>query len=177
MPVSEHGDPIPWMTYDSIAFIDAPGRIKKSMSVFEYGSGSSTLWWAARVRRVVSCEHNPEYYDKIKHVIPENVEYYLIPLVRGGSYCKKVREWPGVFDIIVIDGRDRNNCVDSAIAAIKPDGVIIFDNTDRKRYYDGKKKLMQMGFKLIYFFGHGPINEYKWGTSVYYRKNNCMGIG
>ena len=39
--------PIPWLTYPSIAFIDP--RLSCEMSLFEYGSGNSTLWWAGHV--------------------------------------------------------------------------------------------------------------------------------
>lgn len=51
--VDRSGQPLPWFTYPSVQFIAT--RIGRGLSVFEYGSGASTLWWAARVRTVVSC--------------------------------------------------------------------------------------------------------------------------
>ncbi len=35
---------LPWMTYPFISFITP--RLDKEISVFEYGSGYSTIWWA-----------------------------------------------------------------------------------------------------------------------------------
>jgi hypothetical protein len=45
--VDANGNPIPWITYPAIEFLVK--RINNQLSVFEYGCGNSTLWWASRV--------------------------------------------------------------------------------------------------------------------------------
>ena len=50
-PVDVDGQPIPWMTYGLIRFLDK--RLPASIDVFEYGAGNSTLWWSQRARSVV----------------------------------------------------------------------------------------------------------------------------
>lgn len=36
------------------------------MIVIEYGCDNSTLWWANRVKHVISCEHDRQWYEEMK---------------------------------------------------------------------------------------------------------------
>lgn len=54
VPVRRSGEPIPWYTYSAIAFLDE--RLPGDATVFEFGAGYSTLWYAARCSRVVAVE-------------------------------------------------------------------------------------------------------------------------
>lgn len=173
-PVDSDGNPIPWMTYSAINFIEK--RINKEMTVFEYGCGNSTLWWSNRVKHVISCEHNRNWYEKMRSIIPCNVELYHIELQYGDEYSKKVSENMGRFDIIVIDGRDRVNCSKNCLLSLKRNGVIIWDNSDRESYEEGYNYLLQNGYKRLDFEGMGPVNVDSWSTSIFYKEENCLGI-
>lgn len=173
-PVDQQKKPIPWMTYSFISFLE--GRVKRSMDVFEYGCGNSTLWWASRVSSVISCEHDLEWFEKVREKIPANVSLHHIPLKKGGLYSKKVAEYEKKFDIVVIDGRDRVNCALHSLGSLKVDGVIIWDNSDRKEYQEGYQFLLENRYKRLDFFGMGPINPDSWCTSVFYQESNCLGI-
>lgn len=172
--VDAAGEPIPWYTYAAISFLTE--RTTKNMVVFEYGSGNSTLWWAKRVARVVSCEHDADWYELTKRTLPSNVEYHLFELIPGGSYCRSIGDHGQVFDIVVVDGRDRVNCAKNAILGLKSDGVVIWDNSDREEYREGYDFLLENGFRRVDFSGMGPINANGWTTSVFYRPDNCLGI-
>lgn len=174
LPVDISGNPIPWMTYPSINFLEK--RINKGMTVFEYGCGNSTLWWANRVKQVFSYEHNKQWYDKMKFKIPSNVELYHIDLQYGGEYSRKVSEYVGRFDIVIIDGRDRINCAKNCLSSLKKEGVIIWDNSDKQCYEEGFNYLLQNHYKRIDFEGMGPVNSYPWSTSIFYKNENCLGI-
>lgn len=174
IPVDRKGAPLPWFTYASILFLEP--RILPAMSVFEYGCGCSTLWWASRVATVFSCEHEKEWFDKIKPLLPPSVSLRQVDLVRGGEYCRVVADYTDAFDIIVIDGRDRVNCCRNSLGALKPGGAIIWDNSDRPDYREGYDFLRDKGFKRLDFGGMGPINPDAWCTSVFYRPKNCLGI-
>ena len=68
--VDAHG-PVPWFTYPAIRQL---GRmVAPAWRVLEYGSGNSTLWWAARVAEVVSVEHDPAWAFRLRERIPANV--------------------------------------------------------------------------------------------------------
>lgn len=174
LPVDADGKALPWYTYSFINFII--GRIHPSMRIFEYGSGNSTLWWSERVASVVACEHDEPWFSVISQKVPDTVDYRHCELEYGGGYCRLISSFSSEFDCIVIDGRDRVNCVKNALAALKEDGVIIWDNSDRSRYQEGYAFLQENGFRRIDFWGLGPINAYQWCTSVFYRKKNCLMI-
>jgi precorrin-6B methylase 2 len=171
--VNGRGEPIPWITYPSIRFVES--RLRADMSVFEFGSGASTLWWAKRVRRVVSCEHDRQWYEQTRVGLPANVE--LIYASRENhEYSRQVLKFNNEFDVIVIDGRDRVRCAQNCVPALKAGGVILWDNTDRDHYQRGFDHLRQEGFRRVDFSGMGPIVEFECMTSLFYRDGNCLGL-
>ena len=172
-PVDADGHPLPWLTYGSIEFLSS--RIHRDMSVFEYGCGWGTLWWAERMTRVVACEHDPAWYQKMKPQMPSSVTLIHEPL-HGGAYARVASRWPGTFDIIVIDGRDRVRCALHSVKALQPSGVFVWDNTDRYRYADGLSALAERGFRRIDFVGLVPGSTAKTQTSILYRAENVLGI-
>lgn len=174
MPVDKNGDALPWYTYAAIDFLG--DRINGGMAVFEYGSGNSTIWWATRVSRVVSCEHDEQWFAKVKLKLPDNVTYRHINLAPQGDYSDAILQHDKEFDVIVIDGRDRVSCAKNSLCALNDGGVIIWDNSDRDEYQAGYEFLSDNGFKRLNFSGFGPINTYGWCTSVFYRPQNCLGI-
>jgi hypothetical protein len=172
--VDSQGKPIPWITYSAIEFIQR--RITSEMNVFEYGCGSSTLWWAGRVNEVVACEHDFAWYQDVTRKLPVNATIHHVPLVYGGDYSRLVSTLGRTFDVVVIDGRDRVNCAINALTALTPAGVIIWDNSDRAEYQEGCRHLLDHGFRKIEFVGIAPIMVFKTETSIFYRPNNCFGI-
>jgi len=174
LPVDKSGEPLPWVTYSFIDFIF--DRLNKSMDVFEYGSGNSTLWYAKRVNSVTSIEHDKKWFEKIRKNIPKNVDLYYKKLVYGGEYSKFPKNLGRKFDIIVVDGRDRVNCINNSLDSLKNGGVIVLDDSERDSYKDGIKFLTERGFKKIDFWGISPGLFYKKCTTIFYRDNNCLGI-
>lgn len=168
------GSPLPWYCYPSIAFLDS--RVSDSLEIFEYGCGNSTLWWASRVKHVVSCEHNQSWYGRLLACVPDNVELRYQGLGTGGDYAKQASVDGPRYDVVVIDGRDRVSCAPYALAGLSPQGVIVWDNSDRGAYWKGFELLRQNGFRQLEFQGLGPVNLYPWETSIFYRDNNCLGI-
>lgn len=168
-------NPIPWITYPALDFL--VGRLSSEMTVFEYGSGNSTFWWSARVNTLVSCEHDKEWYASFSSKIPENTTY-LLRRAKGGSeeYAMEIGKYKNMFDILVIDGRDRVNCARNGLDALRPGGVIVWDNSDRQEYREGYELLYNRGFKCIDFWGMGALATRRWCTSVFYRADNCLSI-
>lgn len=174
LPVDAAGAPLPWYTYGAIRFL--AGRIDPGWRVFEYGSGNSTLWWAARVARVVSCEHDAAWHARLRPQLPAHVEYRHVGLERPEIYAAGAAEFPGQFEVIVLDGRERVACARHAVLGLAPGGVIVWDNSDRDEYRPGYEWLAAAGFRRLDFWGLGPINTYGWCTSVFYRAENVLGI-
>ena len=172
--IGRDGRPIPWITYPCLSFLEE--RVDSSMNVFEYGSGNSTLWWASRVQRVISCEHDQSWYDEVIKTVPSNVELHHIPLESDGAYSEQVAKFHREFDIIFIDGRDRVNCIKQSLDALSVRGVVILDNSDDSEYSEGLQFLLSNNYKLLHFRGPGPITSTVWRTTIFYTKDNCLGI-
>lgn len=174
VPCDAQGKVMPWYTYPFIRFLEP--RVRSDLAIFEYGSGHSTLWWSERVQRVVACEHDQAWYQSLVRRLPAHVSYLFCQQDQGEAYCGAISSFVAEFDVVVIDGMDRVNCVKYALPALKADGVIIWDNSDRDLYQEGYDALTAQGFRRLDFWGMGPINAYVWCTSVFYRPNNCLGI-
>lgn len=174
--VDREGRPIPWITYPALDFLTP--RIHDRMAVFEYGTGNSTFWWGERVARLVSCEHDKEWYEAFNTRVTADNTTYLLRRHKGGStaYADEISHYPGQFDILVIDGRDRVNCIHNGLGALKPGGAVVWDNSDRREYQPGYDLLAGAGFARLDFWGPGPLSTRRWCTSIFYRPGNCLGI-
>jgi hypothetical protein len=169
-PVNGQGAPIPWFTYPAIEFLEP--RIKPDWRVFEWGSGYSTLWWAARVAEVRAVEHDAIWHRELSGRLPSNAHVELMLDTTG--YAAAIVEAGGPFDVAVIDGEDRNACAALALDHVKPDGLIVFDNSDRKGFSAGVEGLDRAGWKRIDFFGLIPSYLYKNCTSVFFRDDRFI---
>ena len=166
--------PVPWYTYAAAAFLR--DRLKPDFTVFEWGTGNSSLWYAKLCRKVISIEHNAEWCRKISKIAPDNVTVINRP--ECDSYIDEVLAHNvGSFDIIVIDGIERERCAKVASEAISDHGVIVFDDTDRKtEYATALSFLANAGFRQLDFHGMRPIAFHGTTTSIFYRSRNCLGI-
>jgi tRNA A58 N-methylase Trm61 len=101
---------------------------------------------------------------------------YQIDLVYGGEYSRAIQKFQNRFDVVVVDGRDRVNCVKNCLPALKPSGVVILDNSERPEYSEALTFLAVNGFKRIEFVGFYPIVNVKGETTIFYRSANRFGI-
>lgn len=174
VPVDKDGNPLAWVTYSFMDFIE--DRLNNGMEIFEFGAGNSTLWYAGRVDSVTSVEHDQEWYEKIRNKMPDNVSLYHRELKYGGEYSRFPNQLEKRFDIIIVDGRDRVNCMKHSVESIKEGGIIVLDDSERAQYMKGVEFLLNRGFKKLDFWGISPGLFYKKCTTVFYKKENCLGI-
>jgi predicted O-methyltransferase YrrM len=147
------------------------------MRVFEFGSGFSTLWWAERVDWVTSVEHDEGWARDMAARAPENATILQVGLDYDGEYCRTaVRCDDGPFHVAIVDGRDRVNCAINCVPALRDDGVIVWDDTQRSKYRPGIDHLAAQGFKRLRFRGMAPRLARLRETSVFYRSDNCFGL-
>lgn len=154
IPVDANGNSIPWLTYPMIEFLD--GLDTSTKSVFEYGAGGSTLYWARRAASVVSVELDGAWANRIKSVAPPNVEVIHEP--DGHAYAAKATSLGRLFDIIVIDGAERYRSTMSALATLAPGGMIILDNAEW--YPNSAALLASSGLIEVPMNGFPPINAF-----------------
>lgn len=169
-PINQGREPIPWITYPAIDFLD--DRVDRDWSVFEWGGGYSTLWWARRVRSVVSIEDDEGWCGTIRGQMPANV---ALRHERGPAYARAIMDYPDAhFDVIVIDGSDRNGCAQQAAGKIKPRGMIILDNSDGADHLQAVEALAADGYMRLDFWGLAPSYLYKSCTSIFFRDASLL---
>jgi capsular polysaccharide biosynthesis protein len=57
---------------------------------------------------------------------------------------------PGtLFDIILVDGRERMDCLKAALPLIAPDGVVLLDDAQRRRYWPAFETLAHVGCTMF----------------------------
>lgn len=172
--IDVNGEPIPWVTYSFIDFIKS--RLNKNLNIFEYGSGSSTLFYAKNAKQVVSVEHDKNWYEKMLQEKPSNTEIIFCELETNGEYAQKAKNLNQKFDLIIVDGRDRVNCCLQCLEGLTDNGVVILDDSEREFYADARAFLITNSFKELAFSGISPGLFYYKTTSVFYRSNNCLNI-
>jgi hypothetical protein len=129
-PVGADGQPIPWYTYPAVEYLEQLDF--SGCSVFEYGAGNSTLFWAARAGQVISVEDDEGWHRLMLSKVPANCR--LIHQEDLARYVDAIEEFPAGFDVIVVDGAARGltrlKCARAAVPYLKPGGMIILDNAD-----------------------------------------------
>jgi hypothetical protein len=141
--------------------------------VFEFGAGNSSLYWAARARRVRSVESSPEWHAKIAARGAPNLD--LLLRLDKGAYVGCLAESAERFDLIVVDGRWRQSCAHAAMDCLREEGLIVLD--DSQRYPATTRALREAGFLQIDFSGFGPLNYWTWTTSVFARGGSRLQEG
>jgi hypothetical protein len=184
-------DEVPWVTFRALDWLES--YLKPEMNVFEYGAGGSTLYFAKRVQRVVSVEHDQGFYELVRAMllqrkitncdlvlhIPEPCDEKSAPFVSHQcsyqglcfeKYVKTIDGYPDQsFDLVMVDGRARMACIEGAVAKVKPGGAILLDNSERPGYAHAKELLANaVGLD---FFGVCPWNLDVSQTSVYLTAN------
>jgi len=171
IPMNKKKEYLPWLTYPFIDFISQ--RLKDDFSLFEFGCGFSTIWFCNRVKKVISIENDPKWSTKISKNLPKNGK--IVTYENQVDYINSIDNFDK-FDIIVIDGIEREQCYLKALNHLHKNGVIIGDNTDRDDFKKSRFMLEAKGFKEIAFSGLTPSHFVKSQTSILYRSDNCLNI-
>ena len=134
---------IPWFSYAAIDFLE--DYLKPAMTVCEYGSGGSTIFFARRVKSVFSIEDNAQWHglvtDRLREKGLKNAQVTLCPFdfknPAGFEHSSYLHAMPDErFDVIVVDGSEewtqvRPVCFAKAESRVKRGGIIVVDDSWR----------------------------------------------
>lgn len=171
----ENNEYVPWMNYPIIDFLKE--RLGKNHEVFEYGSGSSTLFFAKRTKNITSIEYDKVWYDKVKVLSYglKNIEILFFKV--NELYPLVIENQKKKYDIIVIDGRKRVKCAKTAYNHLSKEGIVILDDSQREYYKDIFTFYLGKGFSQLTFKGLRPTGFILEQSTIFYRKlNNCLNI-
>jgi hypothetical protein len=176
-PVDRSGNPLPWYTYAAIYWLDH--ALVGTETVFEYGCGNSTLWFARHVKCVAAVEHDQAWANTLQRSLPVNATLHYVPtdaseasMDTNDAYVCAIAQTGTPYDVIVVDGKARNACCLMAVSHLRQDGLLILDNSDRSAYEPANAFLQTEGFARIDFVGPAPGIVGWSATSVYSRDLN-----
>jgi len=176
-PIDKDNNPLPWMNYAVIEFLSK--RLNKSINVFEYGSGYSTIYFSKLVNKITSIEYNTEWFEKIgtKLNTISNVELSYVLLDKNySSAIEDITPKKQKYEFIIIDGRKRVECAKKAIKYFTPDGILLLDDSNRERYKDVFRFYLKNGFRELTFSGIKPNGLEIFYTTLFYRSKNVFDI-
>jgi hypothetical protein len=176
---------VPWWTFESADLVSDFLDDRTDARVFEWGSGASTVWLGRRSATVTSVEHDRAWADTMADVLPGNASLKVVepvPSVEGvqsgvqsgkpgfegldfSSYVEAIEATDGPFDLIVIDGRAREVCLERALPRLADDGLIVLDNVDRARYREAIDKHC-LGLNVTWTRGLTPSLPYPTRTAL-----------
>ncbi len=152
----------PWLTAESIKLIEA--FLNKNKTGLEWGSGKSTLWFAQRLEKLISVEHNKKWYNRMSTEIDDhhvkNIDYRYACINNGClEYSQQIENTDiEYFDFVLVDGECRSQCLAIASKKMKLGGYLVLDNADKDYDMSG----MQLDdFQII------RTNNGVWRTDIF----------
>ena len=133
----------PWMCPDTVTFCQS--HLNSSMVAVEFGSGRSTCWFPKHVGRLLSVEHNAEWYGVVRKQLASagitNVDYRYVALNHPEAEGElpvytPVPDYVAVADgledgsvhFAIVDGHYRTHCIRHLVPKIAPGGYLLVDD-------------------------------------------------
>lgn len=161
----------PEMWLNEIKYIEGTlvelSQKKKKLNILEWGSGFSTIYFSKFLKqneipfKWVAIEHFVPWHEKLIAMIIENdlsnnIEYFLKNATfetdknvqetfNLDEYINHPSELGTKFDLIIVDGRKRSECLKVASNILATDGVVILHDAEREWYHDGFKYYVNGG--------------------------------
>jgi precorrin-6B methylase 2 len=186
---------IPWIPFTLKIWLDK--ILKPDMTIYEFGSGLSTIYLSTKVKTIISVEHEKEWFDLTNNELKKkgiiNCEYHLIEpetlyeeslnninnkhrsnLVKFSNfhfkkYIESIDSYPDkYFDLIFIDGRARIGCILQSLEKIKSGGFLVLDDSNEKKYKITEKLLKK--YERRDFYGITLLNPYIYSSKISFGK-------
>lgn len=127
---------IPWLPRGAIEAL--PDLLRPTDTLLEWGSGSSTTWFAKRVKRILSAEHDRAWFDRVQGELREQgLDPTSVRLLSPDPadrphetpYVRLIDEIPaGDLDVCFIDGEHRGACANEVVPKLRSGGMLIIDD-------------------------------------------------
>jgi predicted O-methyltransferase YrrM len=185
---------VPWWTWTAIRDVDDFLARRRDVRAFEWGSGASTMWLARRCDSVVSVEHDRTFASQTAPMLatlsnvtvivrePRQIRRDDTGGKRSGKHGYEDLDFSeyvaaietgavGPFEVIVVDGRARADCLQLARKHLTDDGCIVLDNSDRARYQPAIEAV-DRDASVVRHRGRGPGSPLAWETAII-RPDRC----
>jgi predicted O-methyltransferase YrrM len=169
----------PWIVYEAADWLD--GLVRPDWTIFEWGSGVSTLFFARRAARVIAIEHLEGWRARVlDRLAREGLDNAEIRLVHGAqpanaavpvedhnlldytAYAAAIDEQPDAsLDLVMVDGQARPRCIEHAVTKIRPGGWLVLDNAERDAYQPSRRMLDQYESKVFRGVANGVARYFE----------------
>jgi hypothetical protein len=124
----------PMMADREIEYIDNLIKERKLEYCLEWGSGESTIYFPTR-HEEIKLWQAVEHQDKWVYFVTKrmNRKNTVIRFKREEDYLNIYGSW----DLILVDGILRNECLSRAQELIKKDGIVLLHDSQRRDYDKG----------------------------------------
>lgn len=149
MPKEELADR-PWLCAEAIEELEA--ILDTDSMVFEWGAGGSTIWLARRAKYVVCIEQSLEWHKRVHDRLIETglANRVAVRLSSGLElpYVAQIDPFSS-FDLIIVDGKFRAQCIERSRSHVRPGGYLILDDSERRGYQEGVALLRGWDCKVL----------------------------
>jgi hypothetical protein len=179
----------PWLTYGASDWLER--TVRPGDSVFEWGSGGSTLFFLDRGVSLTSVEHDRDWWARVRprtgsdsggKVRFELIEPSVVSREERASiyfstrpdgirrsyekYARAIDDVPDrSLDFVLIDGRARVACARHVPKKLKPGGFVVLDDAARPEYAEVWQCFA--GYACRRFRGLGPRKRIPAETTVW----------
>ena len=161
----------PWYVPSAIKYLEELfSHFDYPLKVFEFGGGSSTIYYLDKGFEVMTIEDSLEYalviLQKVEQLnLNTKMTLLITPRPYFSEYAKAIKS-EKKFDLVVIDGWDRPQCL-TEIYNLRESlpTILVLDNSERNKY----QKEFQPFYHFYDFRTFSHANG--WSTSIGLRRN------
>jgi hypothetical protein len=173
---------LPWISFGALRFLRS--YVRPTHTVFEYGGGGSTLWFARHARSVLTMESHPDWHRTLTATLAAKgltntvCEFHPISgdtpeAFQSDPFFRRIES--GKWDIILIDcycghsasryGFTRPFALELAFQQLNPGGLIVLDDSWMFKELLGPRR----GWRITNFTGPGPCRYGVTSTAIFER--------
>lgn len=181
---------VPWWTYQARDRVEAFLAARDGQAqVLEFGSGASTVWLARRASSVHAVEHDEFWAGRVQAMLDGMTGLRSRPLLhvpavmrsehprvasgapsgRGLDFSEYV-DLPAAlgtrFDLVLVDGRAREESLLRALALLSPGGLALLDDSQWARYQPTLRRLADEGWVVETTRGATPCQPFPRETTL-----------
>lgn len=158
----ETGEYYPWYTQSFLEELQIWDLSEKI--VWEWGCGDSSSWWAKRCKKLYGVDSSEEWVNHVNSKVGDIANVYFIS--DPSEYVSLIYKQGIKFDIIVIDGIQRDECVVPAIDCIKNNGVLIIDNYLQPSVHVAREEVQNILSQYEHTI-YKQEGHYDWQTAIF----------
>lgn len=159
--INKAGEFVPWFTYPAIHFLET--RDISNYQVYEWGGGASSKYFSRKCKHIITVEDDKEWFKFLEK--DKAVNQDLIFAGTKEEYVNSINKHEQLFDLIIVDGTYREDCLRAGVNKLNKHGFMVLDNSDW--FPQDVKWLESQGLVHIPFQGFATINDYISVTSFF----------